>query len=697
MELVLIFILHFTKIISYSELTKLPTKLKANNFKAMNHYIKTLSLIFVSALFYINAYADNSIYELPTVGTTAAPPFSYTQSAQLGNQITISDTQISRSGANDIGQLINNIAGTQYIAGFGAEPEILIHSEPAMVLINGQPLTNFSSAAPDINLIPLSEIKQIIITPGVAGTTYGNQSLGGVINIITKAPSTKDQSLSASIGDPWMTQFIGVAAGPITEDTAYRANLQNEMDQGYRQFNQQNITRGGLTLAKNYATGSITIDTDIFRQTLEYPGYLSDIQVAENPRQSFYNQGQGTYQADTGYANIAWNQNLNSNWHTLTNINYRGQNASSNFFSSTDILSQNYNTEILNPELDGQWQAFNRNISTNLGIMISNEAYDQSNTNAAWLGSNIANANQQQYSTYGSLNIPLTTSLTLAGSARYVAVETAGNFFNRATNQFNSTTSSQSQNITLATIGLTDQLTQKLGIYARRAMGYQLPFIDQSNYTSNLATGFGLQATTSTSYETGMNYSNKQLQFDLEGFITNLDNEIGYYTPANGGPPANYNLSPTRREGVTFDSTTEPSSQWTLGDSITIMDNVFRSGPYAGNVIPGASDLLADLNARYQFNPIWSLYGEIQYTGPQYAEGDNNNQSSEIPGYYVANLAINAEFSSWLLSLRVDDLTNTTYNLATIYGIYDVPHNNDVSYYPAPGRTAMLSLTYRFK
>lgn len=650
-----------------------------------NYY--KISLTLIGLLLLTNIYADDAIYELPSIGISTELPFLYTQSSQLGNQIIISDSQIIRSGANNIGQLINNIAGVQYFSGLAAEPQILIHSEPAMILVNGQALTNFSMSNPDINLIPLSEIQKIIITPAVAGTTYGNQSLGGVINIITKAPTQAENSISLAAGDPWMNQVTAVSAGQGDDaNTFYRLNFQNQFQNGYRYYNQQDLTNVGFNLLHNYNNGALALDMYGLRQSLQFPGYLTQTQAQQNPRQSLATQGEGTYLGNTGLVSLTWTQNLNALWQSKTNLSFRAQGATPNFGTSYD---QNYTTTSLNPELDGQFQAFNRNISTTAGVMLSQETYNFTSAPPPYF--NINGANQQQYNAYGSLGIPLTKSLTLSASGRVVDIETKGQFFNNSfANPALLPGSSQSQSLALATVGLNDQLNKETSIYVRRAMGYQLPQIDQSSQTINVNSGFGLQPTTSTSYETGINWQGKKVQLDAEAFLINLDNEISFVTLNNYS--ANYNLPPTRREGVSIDGSFEPNNLWTLSTSLTLMKNYFREGPFEGNEIPGASDVLADINARYQITKVWSIYGETQYTGPQFAPSDNYNVAGQVPGYWLVNAALNAEFSNWLVSLRLDNITNQNYNITTVYSTY-----SGISYYPAPGRSAVLSLTYRFQ
>jgi outer membrane receptor protein involved in Fe transport len=327
-------------------------------------------------------------------------------------------------------------------------------------------------------------------------------------------------------------------------------------------------------------------------------------------------------------------------------------------------------------------------------VMLSNETYNYIGQPTQYsVVSGISNANQQQYSTYGSLGIPLTSSLTLAGSARLLGLYTEGQFPNAANTAFNPETS-QSQHLTLGTIGLSDALNQQTKVYVRRAMGYQLPFIDQSSLTGSAIGNFGLKVTTSTAYETGLNWKGEKIQFNTEAFLTNLNNEIAYFQPPNGFG-YNYNLPETRREGLAFDGQYQPDRAWTLGTSFTLMRNHFIQGANSGDEIPGASNILSNVNARYQVNPIWSVYGESQYVSSEYAQGDNANAGGEIPGYCLFNAAVNAELSAgWLLSFRIDNLTNHLYYLATYYSPSTGDSAASTSYYPAAGRTFLVSLSY---
>jgi outer membrane cobalamin receptor len=226
-------------------------------------------------------------------------------------------------------------------------------------------------------------------------------------------------------------------------------------------------------------------------------------------------------------------------------------------------------------------------------------------------------------------------------------------------------------------------------------MGYQLPFIDESSDTLYPNTGFGLKATTDTSYETGLNYHNKVVQFNAALFIMNIDNQIGFMAIPSGG--YNYNMAPIRSMGASIDGQEQINSQWQIGANATLMNSKFRSGSYQGSDVPGSSEILGLMRLQYQFDSVWSAYVEQQYDGPQYSQGDNANIAGRIAGYFIYNAALNAEFHDWLFSFRIDNLSNTIYNTSADYAPWiAAPHNSEIAYYPAAGRTAMLQISYRF-
>ena len=59
-----------------------------------------------------------------------------------------------------------------------------------MVLIDGMPIVSSLSTVYGLSGIPNSLVERIEIVKGPASSLYGSEAVGGLINIITKAPAT---------------------------------------------------------------------------------------------------------------------------------------------------------------------------------------------------------------------------------------------------------------------------------------------------------------------------------------------------------------------------------------------------------------------------------------------------------------------------------------------------------------------------
>ena len=71
------------------------------------------------------------------------------------------------------------------------------------VLIDGMPIVSSLASVYGLNGIPTGMIEKVEIIKGPAGTLYGSQAVGGVINVITKLPEYSPRFFSDVYGTSW--------------------------------------------------------------------------------------------------------------------------------------------------------------------------------------------------------------------------------------------------------------------------------------------------------------------------------------------------------------------------------------------------------------------------------------------------------------------------------------------------------------
>ena len=122
--------------------------------------------------------------------------------------------------SNDISEIVRkmpgvNLSGTSTSGQRGNQRQIDLRGmgpNNTLILIDGRPVTSRNSVRPgraseqdtrgDSQWVPPSAIERIEVLRGPAAARYGSGSMGGVVNIITKAPTKKEFSITGHYETP---------------------------------------------------------------------------------------------------------------------------------------------------------------------------------------------------------------------------------------------------------------------------------------------------------------------------------------------------------------------------------------------------------------------------------------------------------------------------------------------------------------
>jgi iron complex outermembrane receptor protein len=676
--------------------------------------------------------------DAPSTGTGSGDGSGGTGVRQFNGIVGTSSTvitaqDIAHSPSNTLAEIIGQVPGVQLnsfyggvngvgtsvdLRGFGA------FAKPnSLVLINGRRLNDIDLASVDLSTIPLDSIERIEITRGNSGAVlYGDNAVGGVINIVTKTGvggppvairgeagvgsfNTRLANISAATNyGPWSTSFYGNGF----KSDGYRDN--NAVDQ-----------RNGIG-SINYTTPDLkaflTVTGD--DRKLGLPGsrlvdplnLLGPIDELTNNRRGtgtpfdFSNQ-QGK-SATTGFTKTVMN-----GVDLIVDGGYRQKDTQGGFFGAT--FAPSFVSNYVDARLK-QWSITPRVSVKNLmfgmpsqiltGIDYYDATYQQDQSSfPGMLPSHRYFLNQKSVAGYWQQTIGIlpTTDISYGGRIQNTHLD-ARDIFDPFASPFVFST----QNLPLRTdenqyalhAGIEHRLTGEVTLFGRAARAFRTPNVDE-----RLASGpsfdpinfvpipqtFQLKTQTSHDIEGGFRVKAGGFQNQTSVYLMDLENEI-HFDPVKF---LNYNLDPTRRYGVETASSLRVNDGLLLRAGGAITRAVFREGQFAGNDIPMVSRYTA--NAGVTWN-LWQNYLVFDATLRAWSSRVMDNDQANtfyrrVPADATVDLKVSGAIDHFFWSFAVNNLFDRLYyDYATASSFVPLKYAT----YPLPGRSYLLKAGVTF-
>lgn len=598
----------------------------------------------------------------------------------------ITSEDIEKSGARNVAEVLNTQAAIQLsdLYGNGSRVQVSMRGfadnakSNTLIMVDGRRLNNPDLAAPDLSSISLKDVKQIEIIQGSAGTLFGDQAVGGVINIITKTPEKYYAYAEVETGTYNTSNFRGSISNKA-DNLGYRLSVEKNTADNFRDHNEQDYQNILGRIDYHMGNTLLFVDYQAVDEELELPGSLSKVQMETNPSQV------GTTPNDfndsaSNVARLGINSSLTSNWNLEAEYTDRNSNIEGKSYGSD--FTQERKHKGVTPRVVGTIPGQHGDTLITVGVDFN--TYDYDFNLPAWFIDTVAE--QQTKAFYLQSVIPLSERISLTVGGRHASVDyeiTDASAFPAGIEL--------DDDVTVYEAGVSYQQSKNTRLFARIDENYRFAKIDENTYTSPGIVGLDTQ--TGKSIELGSEWKNGTSSAKLVAYSLNLDNEIDFDSTAPAPGPffgANVNLDPTKRTGLILEGSHQYTSALNLTAQYNYIDGTFDGGSFDGNAIPFVAKHNLTLNAQYKISSNWSTTAEARYTGSRFQAGDYGNSVDKLPSLTIINAHISYQQKDWSASVRINNLTDKSY---AGYAAYD---GFSSGYYPAPERNIMAKVSYEF-
>lgn len=615
-----------------------------------------------------------------------------TRSAQPVNRlpaalIVITREEIERSSAAHLVEVLRARAGVEVIDAYGDGSRTLVglrgfgenaHSN-TLILVNGRKLNNPDIGAPDLNAIALQDIERIEIVQGSVGALLGDQAVGGVINIITRATHGSGASIHAT-GGSYATAGVRASAAHRWDTASVRVAALGRYGDNYREHNALNYENFSARGDFGLGAGDAFLELQHVDERLQTPGALLGPEVRDDRRQSHPDFSGDFNNTQTTAATLGTHWDLGARWALEVDASRRESDGrfrlSFRGAPATQDATQDRRVSALSPRLTGTFPVAAGSIVLTAGVDAQRSEYR--------LLSSIGPQSNDQVLLDGYLQavVPFASAIELvvAGRAARVENDLADGFVFPAGGEIDDSEDALA-------LGLSWRPAPALRTFVRYDENYRFAKVDEffgSTFTPGVV---NLRTQTGRSHEVGADWSGTRTRLTALLYRLDLNDEL-VFDPSTF---TNANLPRTRRSGALLEATLAPAAWLDLAASYTYVDAQVVSGSLRGKSVPLVPRQVGRLSARLMPSADWAFGAELQGTGRRAFSGDFDNSLAPLPGHAVVNATAQYRPGRWRLDARVNNLLGHRYSelgSETFLG--------EASYFPSPELNGWLGAGFEF-
>lgn len=552
----------------------------------------------------------------------------------------------------------------------------------------------------------LSDIAQVEVLRGPQGTLFGKNTIGGVINIVTKKPTEELSGFAyASYGNYNAIRTQAAISGGLAPGFSAKITVSTWNRDGYiynqvrkEKLNNEDRLGGRLQLRYN-PDDQLDVNLSVDGTRDRRLGVLNQIGSAAGAAAPYFTGNRFVMDSDQRNSDTRdmWGSTLGIDYKvgndmTLTSITaYRKIDI--NVFSDIDQTPLDLfhsgpftdNTRMFSQEfrLTSPSSSAFRYV---LGLYYYDQKVDSDRTvyqNGALAFTLDTAANTKSYAGFANFDYDLTSQLTATVGLRYSS-DTKDGHFNQVRTGLNYALLLNRKDNNLSWTGsLLYKITSAMSAYGTISRGYKA-----GGFNLDTAGAVGLQGKDLnflpervTNYEIGLKGRPADwVRFSLAGFIMDYSNKqvSQFVNPPVGTVPIVLvtNAGQARIKGIEFDATVTPTAGLSLNGTVSYVDAKYKAFPdaaringvlvsYTGNLIERTPKWTASAGIEYRA-PIGSghlvMGANYTYNGEVFLQPDNLVRNFE-PGYSLlgGHFGYEGPDGKWSVGLWGRNLTNENF------------------------------------
>ena len=618
------------------------------------------------------AIADLALEEIEVTTPLRVPE---KEANVIADTTVITSDEIKRAGLSSLPQLLQQQPGIEVtnLGGPGKTSSVNIRgtsSTHSIILIDGLRVGSSTTGTSAIENIPLSQIEKIEIVRGPVSSLYGQDGIGGVIQIFSKKGKKGFHPyISAGYGR-YKTKEVAAGVSAGNESTSFAINLAGMNTDAFSAFvpndskasNTQNIDKDNY---KNRSVSSSLSHQFNKEIKIDFQYFLSTGKNMFDNRFANFDATYIDYKDKTKQEaySATLTGNITDYWESSLKVG-----------KSSDLYSaqQKYDNEIFQyneGEIDkyetSEYQlALQNNINLNYGSLVL--LYD-------FLKEEIDTT--QPYDKTSRTNNGFVVGYNIQHEKHTIQTSLREDF------------NSQYDNETTGSVGYSYQINPAWRISSSYGTGFVAPSFNYLYWASGTSAlgNPDLKPEKSQNIEASLRYEDSSSSISLTGYQNTIDDFIIYSYISSGNRENTRNIKEAKIQGLTI-AADKFFGNFQAKASVTTESPKNKE---SDENLPRRANLYGSANFNYYFQD-WIFSLEQIGSGSRYDDSANNEK---IEGYMITNIVTNYVFNEkFTINVRLDNALDKDYALT-----YEGPQSSTTGYvYQTPGRNISANLRYDF-